>query len=82
MHVLPHTAPLTASPPELLSAAEEALALVEVEVVLCQLGPEAQEALQEAELSPGRLDELITIHNMNLTSGENPQPPGKNTTQI
>ena len=42
------TAPLTARPPELLSAAEEALALTEVEVALRQLGPQAQEALQGA----------------------------------
>ena len=72
----PHTAPLAACPPDLLSTAEESLARVEVEVALRELRPEAQEGLQEAELRPGRLDELVPVHNVNLIRGEYLQPPG------
>ena len=73
---LPDTAPLAACPPDLLPPTEEALARVEVEVALGELRPQAQECLQEAELGPRRLDELVPVHHVDLTRGEYLEPPG------
>ena len=72
----PDAAPLAGSPPHLLPPAEEPLALVEVEVLLRELRLQPQEGLQEAELVPGRPDELVAVHHVDLSHGEGVEPPG------
>ena len=70
-----NTAPLSVRPLHLLPPAVEPLGLVEVEVVLGQLMLQAQEPLKVVQLDPRRRDEGISVHDVDLLSGEKLQPP-------